>query len=270
LAEPEKDILRRVYAVHRYTYIPSIFGKNNRIFNPTTDVQVVEETKYYTMIRGEIDVMCNANRAILVFFESEKKLMAFYNSTELSSIKPHVEIITEKTLMKEREICIGRAAKTGRVTLLTRTFGRGVDFVCRDQQLLANGGIHVLQTFFSEELSEEYQIMERGARQGDCGSYHMILLDKDLEWVLGSSWKEELSKIIGSNLYQALNNARRNFYEIKCVVKHLKIKQCRCEHRESIDFMFALYTGEMQTVKLFLTEQNQGANSLRPVTKKNI
>jgi hypothetical protein len=27
LAEPEKDILRRVYAVHRNTYIPSIFGK---------------------------------------------------------------------------------------------------------------------------------------------------------------------------------------------------------------------------------------------------
>ncbi len=104
MAEPEKDILRRVYAVHRYTYIPSIFGKNNRIFNPTTDVQVVEETKYYTMIRGEIDVMCNANRAILVFFESEKKLMAFYNSTEFSSIKPHVEIITEKTPMKEREM----------------------------------------------------------------------------------------------------------------------------------------------------------------------
>jgi preprotein translocase subunit SecA len=166
--------------------------------------------------------------------------------------------------MTDREMRIERAATMGRVTLLTRTFGRGVDFVCRDQQLLANGGIHVLQTFFSEQLSEEYQIMGRGARQGDKGSYRMILLDKDLEWVLGSSWKEELLRMIGSNLYQALNNAARNCYEIKCVVKHLKIEQCRCEHRESIDFMFALCTGEIQTVKLFLTEQNQGANSSRP------
>jgi hypothetical protein len=71
----------------------------------------------------------------------------------------------------------------------------------------------VLQTFFSEE----YQIMERGTFE-DYRFY---------------------------NLYQALNNARCNFYEIKCVVKHLKIEQCRCEHRESIDFMFILYTGEM-------------------------
>ncbi|CAF3372847.1 unnamed protein product [Rotaria socialis] len=28
--------------------------------------------------------------------------------------------------------------------------------------------------------------MGRGARQGDLGSYRMILLDKDLEWVLGT------------------------------------------------------------------------------------
>ena len=94
-------------------------------------------------------------------------------------------------------MCIKRAATVGKVTLLTRTFGRGTDFICRNQQLLLNGGIHVLQTFFSEELSEEYQIMGRGARQGDRGSYRMILLDKDLEWVLGASWEEELPKIVG-------------------------------------------------------------------------
>jgi preprotein translocase subunit SecA len=178
-------------------------------------------------IHGEIRVICNANRAILVFFESEEKLLAFYNSPELSATKQEVQIITEKVSVKERELCVRRAATIGKVTLLTRTFGRGTDFICRNQQLLVNGGIHVLQTFFSEDLFEEYQIMGRGARQGDKGSYRMILLDKDLEWVLGSTWKEELPKIKGSTLYDALNKARSVLYESKCGAKDLGIENVR-------------------------------------------
>ncbi|CAF4857658.1 unnamed protein product, partial [Rotaria sp. Silwood1] len=201
LAKAEKDILEKVYKVHKMTYMPSVFGSSNRTYNPRTDVRAVKDSEYFMEIREEINAVCHASRAILVFFESEEKLITFYNSSELSSIKHDVQIITEKVSVKERELCIKRAATVGKVTLLTRTFGRGTDFICRNQQLLLNGGIHVLQTFFSEELSEEYQIMGRGARQGDHGSYRMILSDKDLEWVLGASWEEELPKIVGTTLY---------------------------------------------------------------------
>ncbi|CAF3594708.1 unnamed protein product [Rotaria socialis] len=189
-----------------------------------------------------------------------KKLITFYNSSELSSIKHDVQIITETVSVKERELCIKRAATVGKVTLLTRTFGRGTDFICRNQQLLLNGGIHVLQTFFSEELSEEYQIMGRGARQGDRGSYRMILSDKDLEWVLGASWEEELPKIVGTTLYQTLNEARNLHYESKCGAKGVGIAQCKREHKDSKDFMAALSSGNIVAVKEFLKKQNQGAN----------
>ena len=37
------------------------------------------------------------------------------------------------------------------------------------------------QTFVSEEKSEEVQIMGRTARQGNTGSYSLVLLYKDLE-----------------------------------------------------------------------------------------
>ncbi|CAF4816735.1 unnamed protein product, partial [Rotaria sp. Silwood2] len=221
LATAEKDILKKVYKVHKMTYMPSVFGSSNRTYNPRTDVRAVKDSEYFMEIRGEINAVCHASRAILVFFESEEKLITFYNSSELSSIKQDVQIITEKVSVKERELCIKRAATVGKVTLLTRTFGRGTDFICRSQQLLLNGGIHVLQTFFSEELSEEYQIMGRGARQGDHGSYRMILSDKDLEWVLGASWEEELPKIVGTTLYQTLNEARNARYESKCGAKHV-------------------------------------------------
>ena len=267
LAQSEKNILKRVYAVQKSTFIPSVFGQSNRNYDRNTDVRAVKESEYFMGIRGDIDVVCHAKRAILVFFESEEKLLAFYNSSEMSSIRADVQIIMEKVSVKERELSIIRAATEGRVTLLTRTFGRGTDFICRNQQLLANGGVHVLQTFFSEELSEEYQIMGRGARQGDRGSYRMILLDKDLEWVLGCTWEKELRKVSGSTLYQALNKARNARYESKCGAKELGIEQCKHQHEASRKFMDALSAANMETVKTFLFEQNRGSNFVKSASR---
>ena len=39
----------------------------------------------------------------------------------------------------------------GYVTLLTREYGRGTDFISYDDNVNNNGGVHVLQTFLSEE-----------------------------------------------------------------------------------------------------------------------
>ena len=73
------------------------------------------------------------------------------------------------------------ASATGQVTLLSREFGRGLDFHCTDKKVDDLGGLHVVQTFLSEELSEEIQIRGRTARQKNRGSFQMVLLAKDLE-----------------------------------------------------------------------------------------
>ncbi|CAF4353256.1 unnamed protein product [Rotaria sp. Silwood2] len=257
LAKVEKKILNNVYHITRETYMPSVFGESNRDW---LGARVVKESEYFMELFGEIRTVCNAKRAILVFFESEEKLLAFYKSETLSPIQKDVQIITEKVSVSERGLFVKRAAIVGKVTLLTRIFGRGTDFICRNQTLLLNGGIHVLQTFFSEELSEEYQIMGRGARQGDKGSYRMILLDSDLEWVLGSSWKEEIPKIKSDKLYETLNKKRSTLYESKAGAKELGISQCQADHKTSKKFMNALTLGSISKVKEFLAKQNQGAN----------
>lgn len=260
LASAEKEILRNVYGIHKNTFMPSVFGETNRLYNSNSDVIAVSEGEYFMKIRGEIDLICNAKRAILVFFENEDKLMTFYNSSELQNIKSEVQVITEKISTTDRDLYIRRSTTEGRVTLLTKTFGRGTDFMCRNKQVLANGGVHVLQTFFSEELSEEYQIMGRGARQGDRGSYRMILLDKDLEWVLGPSWLEEVQRLQGSKLYPALKKARDDCYESKCGAKKISLAQNKAEHENSKLLLKALVDGSIETVKKLLDEQNRGAN----------
>jgi hypothetical protein len=171
-----------------------------------------------------------------------------------------VQQISERVSADERELLIKRSTSDGRVTFLTRAYGRGTDFICRNQQLLANGGVTVLQTFFSEELAEEYQIMGRSARQGDRGSFRMVLLDKELEWALGSTWEDVLNRTTRSDIYKHLNAARADIYESKCGAKGLNIEQCKNEHSQSREFMKALGSDDMPCIKEFLLKQNKGAD----------
>jgi preprotein translocase subunit SecA len=76
----------------------------------------------------------------------------------------------------EKNVIVNGSTCSGKVLLFTRIFGRGTDFVVHDENVTNNGGVHVIQTFLSEELSEEIQIKGRTARQGDEGSYSMNML----------------------------------------------------------------------------------------------
>ena len=69
------------------------------------------------------------------FFSSEKKLMEFYNSKILANLKSEVQVLTEKVDVDKREVLIKRCTTQEKVTLLTKMFGRGTDFICRNQQL---------------------------------------------------------------------------------------------------------------------------------------
>jgi preprotein translocase subunit SecA len=49
----------------------------------------------------------------------------------------------------------------------------------------------VIQTFFASEKSEEVQIQGRTARQGDPGTWELIVLDKELNKFIGPLWETE-------------------------------------------------------------------------------
>ena len=100
-------------------------------------------------------------RPVLVYFESEEKLEEFRLSSYGSQLSD-VNIITEKTL--DIDLCVEKATRAGIVTFLSRSFGRGLDFQCQDVAMDSAGGVHVIQAFLSEFLSEEIQIGGRTAR----------------------------------------------------------------------------------------------------------
>ena len=114
--------------------------------------------------------VASVKRPVFVFFSSKESLESFHNSAALqqSNLNELSKLLVLTTTLghEEREHKIKRACASGIVCLATREFGRGTDFVCDDQDINAAGGIHVIQAFISDDISEEIQIRGRTARQG--------------------------------------------------------------------------------------------------------
>jgi len=260
LSTGEHDILRKSYGMESQTFMPSVFGENVRNYNPAADIQVVSRADYYDSIKRDIHEKVKARRAALVFFQSVQELMKFHEATGKEFAKDgHYQIIAENVVEADRELRVKRAGTEGMITLLSAAFGRGTDFVCRNPQLLSNGGVHVLQTFYSEEKSEEYQIMGRGARQGDRGSYSMILLDESLEWLLGSDYRMRIddTKAHGKPLHVLLEKEREIKYDARFATKAMGIAQRKREHESSVAFMDSIQNSNFEAVMAFLKNCNK-------------
>jgi hypothetical protein len=68
-----------------------------------------------------------------------------------------------------------------KITLMTKTFGRGTDFKCHNREIDACGGVHVVLTYLPQSMSEKVQIQGRTCRQDYRGSFREMFWAKDLE-----------------------------------------------------------------------------------------
>jgi predicted GTPase len=265
LSAPEKDVVSDVYKIKKFTFSPSVYGQSNFQFREGTDIYIENADDYFNAIRREINnrlagATKSTRRAVFVFFESQQKLMEFYNSKAMvSPFDNAVNILKEDVDPKDKEILIKRATTAGQVTLMTKSFGRGTDFMCRDQEVAKNGGVHVIQAFLSEELSEETQIKGRTARQGEEGSYSMVLLDRDLEKFLIT--QEDIVKVKESGkIYPHLNKKRNIYFKEQYVNSSKYIEDSKKEHDSSARFIDALNARDLKLVKEYLATKNKGAS----------
>ncbi|KAL4434988.1 hypothetical protein ABPG74_017744 [Tetrahymena malaccensis] len=271
LSEIEKTIVQNTYKITKNTYIPSVFGQNNRKFAIKDDTYVENEKNYHKILRDRIEkslVRNSQQRAILVFFENEQKLQKFFNSPELSDLKHCVNVITENTsnLVNEeiKNQLIKKATVSGQITLLTAQFGRGTDFKCCDQQVLNNGGVHVIQAFFSTKKSEEIQIMGRCARQGAEGSFNLVLLDSDLEKILGADYRKAIDEMRqNNNFYQVLDKKRNEIEYLEHSNNKKLIEYVKQKHIDCQGFINSLASCNENQVLEFLLKNNKGSNDIQ-------
>ena len=90
---------------------------------------------------------------------------------------------------------VADAGQPGRLTIATNMAGRGTDIPLH-QNVKNQGGLYVVLTELHESSRVDWQLIGRGARQGDPGSYQMFLSLEDelLERGLGSKPHARLQK----------------------------------------------------------------------------
>ena len=116
----------------------------------------------------------------------------------------------------------------------------------------ASGGIHVIQTFMSEEESEEVQIMGRTARQGTKGSFSMILSEEDLQ-VLEVTPQEIIAARQEGKLYTRLHEKRLAYFDKTFDEKMKDIDAIMDNHVGSQEFLRNIADGETAEALRYMT-----------------
>jgi Mg-chelatase subunit ChlD len=198
------------------TYIPSLYGTTKLSTGQRTDKFSTEDViavapdlnRFHQMIQNEIATNQSANKPVLVFFATEGDLQQFRRSAYGQRVA-NCSVVTEKSENIDYHVQYATIIVDGKVpvTLFPRIFGRGTNFVVYDDAINAAGGVHVVQTFFSEFLAEEIQIQGRTARQGKSGSYKMIVLSSEIEAAYG----------LTSDEVEQESRRKKTFYEFMCL-----------------------------------------------------
>ena len=178
LGDFEKKVIASEYGIRGKTLTPSIYGDSQLTFREVSDVHVeADVAQYNRKLKEEMLTAAGKDRAVLVFFEDERRLNEWLESGYADGVD-NLCHVTSRT--ENMDHYVKQATRARSVTLFTAVHGRGIDFVCHDKAVEAAGGVHVVQAFLSEQLSEEIQIKGRTARQDKKGTFKLVLLASDL------------------------------------------------------------------------------------------
>jgi hypothetical protein len=193
------DKILSQYRFNIRTIMPSTFAKQRLLVQSP----ILEDTvpNFYEALRRELSGVLARDRPSLVVFDTKQHLDLFAEHLRAHKIVDSgekykgFEVLSNETLLKDRDFIIAKAMERSCITLMTRSYGRGTDFKSRHPDVEMNGGVHVILTFLPESQSELVQIQGRTCRQNKSGSFRYILckerigdavvLEGDLETCLG-------------------------------------------------------------------------------------
>jgi hypothetical protein len=182
LSKLESSLLQK-YEIARLTIMPSIFGIKKKSFDEATNTSIYStKAQWHEAIDSKIKAA--KSQPVLIFFENAACLTEYAESEIGKRYKPF--LLTPGIDAPGMNQIMSVATMTSSVTLATRDFGRGLDFVCHDNAVEKNGGMWVVQTFLSTAKSEEIQIMGRTARQQKSGQYFLVVNAEDTKNVFNS------------------------------------------------------------------------------------
>ena len=168
-------------------------------------------------------------RPVLVFFEDEKNLMAFYESPEAAALREVVTLMSKPFTgdMQEAQAAIEKTMTEGQITLALGANGRGRDTVCHSSRVNDNGGSVVITAGLVRELAEQRQQAGRAGRCGRPGSYGLEVCGEDICTSFGLT-KDELQDRMADpskSQYQILNELRIEKFEKQYHERSLEVTE---------------------------------------------
>ena len=146
----------------------------------------------FEAIVEETVAMTSASRAVLIGTRSVEKSEALSRLLNEKGIDH--EVLNANQLEREAEI-IKASGQVGKVTVATNMAGRRTDFILASEVKDA-GGLHVILSEVHESQRIDWQLIGRGSRQGQPGSFRIFVsMDDDvLLQGLGPGRTEKLRK----------------------------------------------------------------------------
>uniref|UniRef100_A0A7S0M5L2 SecA family profile domain-containing protein n=1 Tax=Cryptomonas curvata TaxID=233186 RepID=A0A7S0M5L2_9CRYP len=260
LSSDEKSLLQTEYNITKETVVPSAYGsKRGRLdftFENQLHVMVLEnEAEWHARIDKEISEAVAVGRPVLVCFKNDKALQHFISSRPRFGTAKRLDANLDDSDVDYINGIVANATLPGKVTLLTRKFGRGLDFK-PNKESNAVGGVLVIQTFFSSAESEQIQIMGRTARQGEKGSYRLIMSSEHLKDKFGFEYSDDAASL---SLKSALDSVRAQTMKEKFDSRSKKKLEADAADRKSWAFAKELYGSGSAADKLVLLNSLQSS-----------
>ena len=162
---------RRVYDVTTFV-VPTHRRSRRSALMP--QIFATDESKWNGVV-AEVSEFHRVGRPVLIGTRSIDKSHRLSELLERAGV-PHA-VLNAREIAHEAEI-VARAGQAGAVTVATNMAGRGTD-VALGPEVEELGGLHVVLTEIHEAARIDRQFIGRGARQGDPGSYRLILSLED-------------------------------------------------------------------------------------------
>lgn len=134
------------------------------------NVFLTEEERWQYVVE-RCNKMIKQGRSVLIGTDSVAN--SELGSAYLKQAGVQHKVLSAKQDKEEADI-VAEAGQPGRVTIATSMAGRGTD-IKLDALVEKQGGLHVIQTQLYESTRVDRQLAGRCARQGDPGSYEMLL-----------------------------------------------------------------------------------------------
>ncbi|XP_055523341.1 uncharacterized protein LOC129717461 isoform X2 [Wyeomyia smithii] len=158
IMSPTKEIVEDHFNINQTSIIPAHSGVSKLRFHPSRDFRVLaDDSQWWAEIFNRVQTVIAENRSVLVCY-TNYVLLDFFQKKYFGKLS-NFNVLIGDTEWELRNRYINEVGVAGTITLTTRDMVRGIDFKSSDE-VEKNGGLHVIQTFFSCDPHEEVLIYE--------------------------------------------------------------------------------------------------------------